>query len=583
VIPSGELILTQNGAEIKQAGFPGEKQQVCRALFSLTVFGQAFSQNGEREVASVNERFKTVPMAHQLQAFNACDGKAYFALLMEQGTGKTKVIIDDVARCWSRGEVDALFVVAPNGVHIKWVTIEIPKHMPDWCPVVSAFYSAGANKRHLAMIEKLFETTPDNEPRPLRVLTMNYEALGTDQGYELLNRFTLAFNPMGVGDESQRFKNEKAVRTTVLMGVRRRFPVRRIMSGTPIVQAPFDAFTQFKFLDPSILRTESFTAFKTEYSEMLPEDHFLVRKLQRGAWANKKTGKPSKRVPQIIARNYEGLPQYRNLDKLNRLISKHSFRVLKRDCLDLPEKVYDVIPFEMTPRQEEVYRRMERERRAELDRVIDDVVRGGRQFGYDADGAIEAGRELIVANKLVAMAKLHQITCGYLKLEDGEVIRMFKKVMDNPRNAALMESIEDREGPMLIWAPHIDKLNQIIECLREGYGEAAIRRYDGQVKKNDRMRDVDDFQAGKFRFYVMNPASAATGLTLTQAQWSYYYSNSFNLEHRLQSEDRNHRIGTEGSVTYTDLEALNTIDRHITLSNQAKKAIADIITGDSQL
>lgn len=527
-------------------------------------------------------RFKTTPMAHQLRGFALLKDKAAFALLMEQGTGKTKVIIDDAARNWGDGTIDAMLVLAPNGVHTKWVTIELPKHMPDWCPYVAAYYSAGATKKHLATIEKLFDKTPDGEPRPLRVLTMNYEALATVEGSELLDRFTRTFNPMGVVDESQRIKNPKAVRTEKLLKIRRRFPRRRILSGTPVTKAPFDIFSQFYFLDPSILRTESYTAFKTEYAEMLPDDHYLVKKLQRGAWA-KKDGTPTKRVPQIIARDSDGMPQYRNLEKLQRLISKHSYRVLKKDCLDLPEKIYDTLPFDMTPRQAEIYHRMERERRAELIRVIDDLERAGKRHGVSLEEALLAGRELIVANKLSAMAKLQQITCGYLKLEDGEVIRMFKKVMDNPRNKVLMSSVEDCEGAALFWAPHRDKIDQIIECLREGYPEEQIHRYDGAVSKKERMQAVDDFMGGKGRFMVVNPASGATGQTWTIAETAYYYSNSFDLEHRLQSEDRNHRIGTTGHVRYFDLEAIGTIDRHIVLSNQMKKSIADMITGDAEL
>ena len=527
-------------------------------------------------------RFKTTPMAHQLQAFDMLEGKTAFALLMEQGTGKTKVIIDDAARVWGEGKIDAMLVIAPNGVHTKWVTIELPKHMPDWCPYVAAYYSAGASKRHLASIEKLFDQTPSGETRPLRVLTMNYDALATTEGKKLLDRFTLTFNAMGVADESQRIKNPKAIRTEQLHKRRQRFPIRRIMSGTPVTKAPFDIFGQYYFLDPSILRTSSYTAFKTEYAEMLPENHYLVRNLQRGAWA-KKDGTPSKKVPQIIARDDDGMPKYRNLEKLNRLISKHSFRVLKADCLDLPEKIYDTIPFDMTPRQSDVYERMLREKRAELSSVIDRVVKDGKLHGLDPENAMLVGRELIVMNKLSAMAKLQQITCGYLKLEDGQVVRMFKKVMDNPRNTAMMDVVEDVEGQIIFWAPHRDKIDQIIECLRAGYEDSRIIRYDGAVKKTERMQGIDDFQSGKARFFVGNPDSGGTGITLTAAETSFYYSNSFNLEHRLQSEDRNHRIGTTGHVRYYDLEAIGTIDRHITESNVMKKSIADIITGDDQL
>jgi hypothetical protein len=550
------------------------------SIFSFSTFQRILSRRQKKGKHPVI--FKTKPMAHQQQALDLMEGKVAFALLMEQGTGKTKVAIDDCARWWSEGKIGALIVFAPNGVHTKWVTIEIPKHMPDWVPYIAAYYSAGASQRHKATVEKLFETTAPDQVNPLRVLTMSYDALATKDGQALLDRFTLCFKSLCVVDESQRIKNPKAIRTEQIHKRRRRFPVRRILSGTPVTKAPFDIFGQYAFLDDSILRTTSYTAFKTEYAEMLPDDHYLVKKLQRGAWA-KKDGSASKRVPQIIARDEEGLPQYRNLDKLQRLIAPHSFRVLKKDCLDLPEKIYDVIPFDLTDRQRTVYDKMEREKRAEILNVMDDIWKSAKGSSFTREQALLAGRELIVANKLTAMAKLQQITCGYLKLEDKSVVRMFDNVMKNPRNAAMMEVVEDVEGSIIFWAPHSDKINQIIECLRCGYEDAQIVRYDGSVSKDDRMKGIDDFQEGRARYFVGNPQSGGTGITLTVAETAFYYSNSFNLEHRLQSEDRNHRIGTTGHVRYYDLEAINTVDRHITISNQQKKSIADIITGDDQL
>jgi SNF2 family DNA or RNA helicase len=145
-----------------------------------------------------------------------------------------------------------------------------------------------------------------------------------------------------------------------------------------------------------------------------------------------------------------------------------------------------------------------------------------------------------------------------------------------------METIEDTQGKVIIWAPHTDKIDQIIECLRRAYSDKDIVRYDGSTAKKDRMDMVDRFQDGAARFFVGNPASGGTGLTLSAAETAIYYSNSFNLEHRIQSEDRNHRIGTTSKVTYYDIEAVDTIDHIIIQSNQAKQKLADIITGDSK-
>lgn len=499
-------------------------------------------------------RFATKPMAHQLRALEAMQGHAAFALLMEQGTGKTKVIIDDAARLWADSKIDAMFVVAPNGVHIKWVTIELPKHMPDWVPYQAAYYTAGGSKRHQGEIEKLFEPNAPGAMRSLRILTINYEAVNTTDGIKLMDRFLRVFKAAGILDESQRIKTPSSARTKAIMRRRQMFPIKRIMTGTPITNTPFDAFSQFAFLDPHILRTTSFSAFKAEYADMLPAGHQLVRNIVAKNHLN--------RIPQIVARDRAGRPIYRNIDKLHKLIAPHSFRVLKKDCLDLPDKVYDVLPFEMTPRQTAIYMRLRNEQRAQLD---------------------ELPVEMILQAKIQVLAKLQQVTCGYLISEDGTLVRLFKKVMDNPRNAVLMEQIEDTEGQVIVWAPHTDKINQIIECLQLGYERDQILRYDGATGKQERMEAVDKFQEGKARFFVGNPASGGTGLNLSAAQTAIYYSNSFNLEHRLQSEDRSHRIGTKGKVCYYDLEAIGTIDRDIVRSNQSKKELADIITGDSKI
>jgi SNF2 family DNA or RNA helicase len=525
-------------------------------------------------------------MKHQLQALNAMRGKRAFALLMEQGTGKTKVEIDDIADWWSQGEIEGVFVFAPNGVHIKWVTLELPKHMPDWVHYRASWYSSGSTKRHKATVEALFDPTPESAPRELRILAMNYDALNTADGVELFERFSKTFACLAIIDESQRIKNPGAKRTDRLLKARRRFVVKRILSGTPVTRAPFDVFTQFQFLDETILRTSSYTAFKSEYAEMLPEDHWLVKQIRKTSPNfQKKDGSLSKRIPQLIATDpVTKQPIYRNLDKLNRLIAPHSFRVLKRQCLDLPAKIYDTLPFEMTARQQTMYDTMNKQLRAQIGDLMRQIVLSGRRVGLNEEQALNEGRELIVQNKLAAMAKLQQITCGYTKLEDKSVLRIFKKVMDNPRNQVLMESVEDAsDGGIIIWAPHRDKIDQIMECLREGYEADQIVRFDGAVGKDERMRGVDLFSDGKAKFFVGNPKAGGTGLTLNWGKTTYYYSDSFNLEDRLQSEDRNHRIGQDDSVRYYDLCAVGTIDETIAQSHQAKIAIANAITGDDKL
>ncbi len=78
--------------------------------------------------------FKTVPYDHQTKAFMLSRDKETFALFMEQGTGKTKVILDNAAYLAHLDKIDALVVIAPKGVHENWTINEIPRHFPMWGP-----------------------------------------------------------------------------------------------------------------------------------------------------------------------------------------------------------------------------------------------------------------------------------------------------------------------------------------------------------------------------------------------------------------------------------------------------------------
>jgi len=59
-----------------------------------------------------------------------------------------------------------------------------------------------------------------------------------------------------------------------------------------------------------------------------------------------------------------------------------------------------------------------------------------------------------------------------------------------------------------------------------------------------------------------------------------YYSNGYDLEKRLQSEDRAHRIGQTKSVTYVDIIAEDTVDEKIVKALRDKINIASEVLGE---
>lgn len=487
-------------------------------------------------------KFKTTPYKHQLACLNKFGHKEAFALLAEMGTGKSWIIINNVADLWASDECDALLVFAPNGVHTNWTLLELPKHMPDWVSYRAAAWSANGKKKDRDAIEVLYDQT---EGRELRVLTMNWEASQTKKGLEAAIRFCGSFGKVMIAcDESDAFKNPSTARSKALMQLKKYSSWRRIMTGTPINNAPFDAFSQFSFLDETILRTTSFYAFKAQYAEMLQEgnpllDHIKAKSGARG-------------TPQVVARGANGRPKYRNLEKLNALISPHSFRVLKSECLDLPKKIYKTVLFELTAEQLEVYKRAEEDCR---------IVYEGNETPF---------------NKLVAVTKLAQITSGYyIHPLANEPVRI---PGDNPKLALLAERVDAIVAAgekVIVWARYTAEIKDIVgELKKRGHN---LVQYYGEIKKGERIQAIEDFERGDANVFVGNQQAGGTGITLVAASFMIYYSNDFSLRNRLQSEDRAHRIGQTKNVTYINIAARGTIDEVVVRALSSKKDVADAI------
>ena len=495
-------------------------------------------------------RFKTQPYKHQIDCLNRFGRKHAFALLAEMGTGKTWIAINNLADLWSSGDCDGALVLAPNGVHTNWTRIELPRHTPVWCRYTAAAWYSAPSRAERAALDGLFAAEASGT---LRILAMNHEALQTKRGMEFAERFLLSCAKAAiVVDESDAYKNPSALRTKNLMKLRKHSLWRRIMSGTPITGAPFDAFAQFNFLDEHILGTSSFYAFKAEYAELLPESSPLMAAIrQRGA----------RRAPQIVARGAGGRPKYRNLDKRARLIEPHSFRVLKSDCLDLPPKIYKTVFFELTPQQRAVYKKARDECRLAFE------------------------NEETPFNKLIAVTKLAQVTSGYyLHPLAEEPVRLEGA---NPKLDALMErisSIVAAGNKAIIWARYRVEIEDICRRLREAGIECV--EYHGGIGKAERVEALDAFEHGAAQVFVGNQQAGGTGITLVAAAYVVYFSNNFSLRDRLQSEDRAHRIGQRRTVTYINLAAKGTVDEAVLRALAGKQdvaaAIVDSIRQESQ-
>jgi len=477
---------------------------------------------------------KTAPFQHQIIAFELSRDLVEFALFMEMGTGKSKVILDTAAWLYARGEIDALLVVAPNGVHRNWIVNETPAHLPDHCQPVLAFWSASPNKPVQASLDVLWQP----KRQGLRVLAMNVDAFATERGKAYARKFLNAFRCLMAVDESSRIKTPKAARTKALIALGKYAKYRRILTGTPVTQSPLDLYAQFKFLNEDLLGFASYYAFRNRYA-------ILKRSMNRGAgvW-------------------YDEIVGFQNLDELKAVTGAHSYRVTKVECLDLPPKVYERRYIELTKEQRQLYDRLKKDYVAEF-----------------------SGAQINAAMALTRLLRLQQVTGGFAPECDelGQVIKVHPVGSKNPKLEALLEIVEEAEGKIIIWARFRKEIEAIADALRKEYGIRSTVEYHGSVSDADRQDAIELFQSASARgarFFVGQPHSGGLGLTLTAASVVVYFSNDFSLETRLQSEDRAHRIGQAKSVTYVDLEALNTIDQKVIDALRNKKDMADVVTGD---
>ena len=470
--------------------------------------------------------YKTQPYKHQEVALAESWNQKYYALLMEMGTGKTKVAIDTMAMLWEADQLKAVLIIAPKGVYDNWSRGEIPLHLPERIPRQICRWIPSKTKKFEEELTSFIVT----KDRVLKIFVMNVEAFSSSRGTNAATAF-LYQNPdnMVIVDESTTIKNRKAARTKNIMALQKRSKYRRILTGSPVTKSPMDLFSQCSFLAEKALGFHSYYAFQSRYAN-----------IQQRSMGH---------------RSFQQIVGYRRLDELSEKLDKFSNRVLKIDCLDLPEKVYVRRDVSLTPEQVKLYMQMKKLALAQL----------------------ENGELATTASVLTQIMRLQQICCGHLMPDEGEI-----QIVKSNRLNELMLLVEEVQGKAIIWATYTHDIQEISKALEERFGKESVKTYYGATEQEDRQSIVNQFQdpESELRFFVGQPKTGGYGITLTAANTVIYFSNSYDLEIRLQSEDRAHRIGQENKVTYVDLVSPGTIDEKILQALRDKIHIAGQVLGE---
>ena len=470
----------------------------------------------------MNYKFKTKPYKHQMTALEKSWNKQNFAYFMEMGTGKTKVLIDNMSMLYDKGKVDGALIIAPKGVIKTWYEQELPAHLPNHIENVTVLWQANITKGQQEKLESLFEIET-----ALHILIMNVEALSTDKGVKFAAKFLNSHKVIMAIDESTTIKTPTAKRTKNIIDLGKSAKYKRIMTGSPVTKNPLDLYSQCEFLDPYLLDFTSYYAFRNRYAEM--------------------------KTMHLRGRSIQVVDEFKNLGELSDTVKTFSERILKEDCLDLPPKNFTKRHIILTSEQRKAYDQMKK-----------------------AAMAVLNGKVTTTMTVLTQLMRLHQITCGHFTADDGSI-----QLIENNRIKELMNVLEETEGKAIIWANYQRDITNIIQNIVKVYGPGSVVDYYGLTPQEERQDNIKKFQNDEnCRFIVGTTQTGGYGITLTQANTVIYYSNGYDLEKRLQSEDRAHRIGQTKSVTYVDLIAEDTVDEKIVKALRDKINIASEVLGE---
>lgn len=465
-------------------------------------------------------------MEHQMYVLGRSMDEKAFALFMETGTGKTITAIENAKYLWNTNKINFMIVLAPKLVCESVWEPELERYRKDMDFRVFKWIGGISSIDKYVMTHVIKAISEERQyANILPIFIVNIESLSYTKVYNTLHSIINKAKTMVIVDESTTIKNPKAARTKSLLRLSDRMTYKRILSGYPILRSPEDLYTQIRFLGKDLMPYSSFYAFRNDFCNL--------RNMGR----------------------HDMVLSYKNLGRLAHLIERFSVRITKKECLDLPDKVRTKRYVDMTDEQNNLYQSMKTNGFLELE-------------------SCEA--PMFASTFLAQLSKLHQIANGII-LDHG-----IARLIEHRKLDALMDILNSEiPDQVTIWFWFTETLRQAEARIQKKFGRESTAVIYGQVGFGTRTDNLLNFQHGHARFLLANPATAMHGLNLTNCSYVIYYNNSTHLEHRIQSEDRFHRIGQTNKVTYIDLITHNTVEDKILAQLQKNHKIGAEVLKDT--
>lgn len=413
------------------------------------------------------------PMEHQTKTAEFLTLHTRAFVFNTMGTGKTAAALWTMDYLKQRGYIKKILIVSPLSVMDVWVN-EAFSVVPQW----STVQLVGKRERRIQLLNSGSD-----------VAVINFDGLVSIQ------KEIVKWSPdLIIIDEADAYCNAQTHRYAALKAVLKAKIDTRLwlLTGTPIANAPTDAYGLIKLVNPSAIGA-TFKLFQET----------LMRKAGPYKWIPK---------PGAEERVYE--------------LMQPAIRFTKKDCLDLPPITFSTRKCTMSAEQQEVFDNVKLEMKHE-DK--------------------EAGIEIKAVNAAVKLIKLQQIMCGVVKDSNGDPVLL------NPKNRleAVDELVAGSEGKVIIFVPFVNSMHLVVNHLQGRYGVELV---NGDVSKSDRDEIFKRFQTDvSTRVLVAHPKVAAHGLTLTAANTIIWYGPIFSVLQYTQANARIDRTGQKLAMSVYNL------------------------------
>lgn len=522
---------------------------------------------------------------HQLEAREKFKDKNEVALFFEMGCGKTITSMMIACDKYKAGVIDSLLVVAPNDVHKQWYD--------DLCNENSTLYEAIAQEGIETKVQivggrggakEFYDFESDNK---LHIVCVNIDTFSTPKKWEpivewanknktaiIVDEATVIKNPTSKRSQRMLYEFNNVVRRgKTILASQKKHPVRMVLTGTPVTNGPIDLWSIMEFIKPNFFGRNyySFMNYYGMHTKLNIESRTIQVLLNEKTWQGIKHCQDyaeafnlfgcSEDTYLTIKHQNKYVGPYKHADELKVMLEPNAVFAKLVDCVDMPKTNYIVKAVSLSAAQEVAYKNMKHDLLA--------------QFGDYVSTA---------KNKLVSAIRLQQISSGFIVAHEEPEQDLFWEEPDeydlkpdevvwlgdtNPKLEQMMRDIDELDKPIIIFTRFSAEAAKIYDMLKDKY---SVTLQTGWKT----IGSIEKFKAGEYDIMVANTTKLARGFNLQNAHTTIYYSNTFSMELRQQSEFRTFRMGQEHPCTYIDYVSCD-IDKTINEALKLKKGLLEYI------